>query len=65
MLRALIDIRTKNITEDMLIAASYAIAGLMKEDQLKEDNIIPKLNDPGLHFAITQTIKKTQNSKSE
>ena len=63
ILRALLDIRAKNITEDMLIAVSYAIAGLIKEDQLKEDNIIPKLNDPGLHFAITQAIKKIQISK--
>jgi malate dehydrogenase (oxaloacetate-decarboxylating) len=61
MLRALLDIRAKNITEDMLIAASYAIAGLIKEEQLKEDNIIPKLNDRRLYFAITQAIKKTQS----
>jgi malate dehydrogenase (oxaloacetate-decarboxylating) len=58
MLRGLIDNRIKNITEDMLIAVSYAIARLMKDDQLKEDSIIPKLNDPRLHFAITQAIKK-------
>ena len=49
----------------MLIAASYGIAGLIKDDQLKEDNIIAKLNDPRLHFAITQAIKKTQKSEYE
>ncbi|MBV9178234.1 MAG: hypothetical protein JO327_12305 [Nitrososphaeraceae archaeon] len=32
---------------------------MIKQDQLKEDYIIPKLNDPRLHFAITQAIKNT------
>jgi malate dehydrogenase (oxaloacetate-decarboxylating) len=59
MLRALLDNRIKSISEDMLIAVSYAIAGLIKQDQLKEDYIIPKLNDPRLHFTITHAIKNT------
>jgi malate dehydrogenase (oxaloacetate-decarboxylating) len=67
MLRALLDNRIKSISEDMLIAVSYAIAGLIKQDQLKEDYIIPKLNDPRLHFAITHAIKnahfKSMNKK--
>jgi malic enzyme len=49
----------------MLIAVSYAIAGLIKQDQLKEDYIIPKLNDLRLHFAITQAIKNIHISKSK
>jgi malic enzyme len=61
----LLDNRIRNITEDTLIAVSYAIAEIIKEDSLKEDNIIPKLNDPRLYFAITQVIKKIQSSKSE
>ena len=65
MLRALLDIRIKSIREDMLIAVSYAIAGLIKQDQLKEDYIIPKLNDLRLHFAITQAIKNIHISKSK
>jgi malate dehydrogenase (oxaloacetate-decarboxylating) len=65
MIRGLLDNRIRNITEDTLIAVSYAIAEIIKEDSLKEDNIIPKLNDPRLYFAITQVIKKIQSSKSE
>lgn len=57
MLRALLDNRIKSISEDMLIAVSYAIAGLIKQDQLKEDYIIPKINDPRLRFTITHAIK--------
>jgi malate dehydrogenase (oxaloacetate-decarboxylating) len=65
MIRGLLDNRIRNINEDMLIAVSYAIAELIKEDQLKEDNIIPKLNDPGLYFAITQAIKKIQTKNND
>ena len=62
MLRGLLDTRIKSISEDMLIDVSYAIAGLIKDDQLKENHIIPKLNDPRLRFAITQAMKKTHIS---
>lgn len=50
MIRGLLDNRFRNITKDMLIAVSYAIAEIIKEDSLKEDNIIPKLNDPAVIY---------------
>ena len=46
ILRALLDMRAKGLDEDMLVAASYAIASLVGVTHLKEDYIIPKVNDP-------------------
>jgi malate dehydrogenase (oxaloacetate-decarboxylating) len=66
VLRALLDMRAKGLDEDMLVAASYAIASLVEGPHLKEDYIIPKVNDPRILPIITQTLKdaiKTHMSK--
>ena len=66
VLRALLDMRAKGLDEDMLVAASYAIASLVEVTHLKEDYIIPKVNDPRILPIITQTLKdaiKTHMSK--
>jgi malate dehydrogenase (oxaloacetate-decarboxylating) len=57
VLRALLDMRAKGLDEDMLVAASYAIASLVEGTHLKEDYIIPKVNDPRILPIITQTLK--------
>jgi malate dehydrogenase (oxaloacetate-decarboxylating) len=57
VLRALLDMRAKGLDEDMLVAASYAIASLVERSQLKEDYIIPKINDPRILPIVTQTLK--------
>jgi malate dehydrogenase (oxaloacetate-decarboxylating) len=67
VLRALLDMRAKGLDEDMLVAASYAIASLVEGPHLKEDYIIPKVNDPRILPIITQTLKdaiKSHMSKS-
>jgi malic enzyme len=45
------------LDEDMLVAASYAIASLVEGPHLKEDYIIPKVNDPRILPIVTQTLK--------
>jgi malate dehydrogenase (oxaloacetate-decarboxylating) len=57
VLRALLDTRAKGLDEDMLVAASYAIASLVDRSQLTEDYIIPKVNDPRILPTVTDTIK--------
>jgi malate dehydrogenase (oxaloacetate-decarboxylating) len=57
VLRALLDMRAKGLDEDMLVAASYAIASLVEPSHLKEDYIIPKINDPRILPIVTQTLK--------
>ena len=57
VLRALLDMRAKGLDEDMLVAASYAIASLVDRSNLKEDYIIPKVNDPRILPIVTKTLK--------
>jgi malate dehydrogenase (oxaloacetate-decarboxylating) len=46
----------------MLVAASYAIASLVEKIHLKEDYIIPKVNDPRILPVVTQTLKEAIGS---
>ena len=56
-LRGLLDTRAKRINEDMLIAVAHAIAGLISNNELKEDYIIPRVNDLRLISTITRAVK--------
>jgi malate dehydrogenase (oxaloacetate-decarboxylating) len=58
VLRALLDTRAKGLDEKMLVTASYAIASLVENTHLKEDYIIPKVNDPRILPFVTETLKK-------
>lgn len=58
ILRALLDLRVRELNENVLVAISRALAGLVDERQLKEDFIIPKVNDPRIQPIITQTIRE-------
>jgi malate dehydrogenase (oxaloacetate-decarboxylating) len=62
ILRALLDTRAKGLDEDILVAASYAIASLVDRSQLTEDYIIPKVNDPRILPSVTDTIKEAIKS---
>ena len=56
--RALLDLRIKNIDENILIAVAQSIADLVDLKQLKEDYIIPKINDPRILPIVTKSIKE-------
>jgi malate dehydrogenase (oxaloacetate-decarboxylating) len=58
LLRSLLDLRAKNINEDMLVAVAYAIANLVDNKHLARDFIVPKVNDPRIMPAVTQTLKE-------
>ena len=58
VLRALLDTRARGLDEKMLVTASYAIASLVEITHLKEDYIIPKVNDPRILPIVTQTLKE-------
>lgn len=62
VLRALLDTRAKELDEKILVTASYAIASLVENTHLKEDYIIPKVNDPRILPFVTETIKKAIES---
>lgn len=65
VLRALLDTRAKLLDEDMLVTASYAIASLVEETHLKEDYVIPNVNDPRILPLVTQTLKEAIGSLKE
>ncbi len=56
--RALLDLRLKNIDEDILIAVAQSIANLVDSKLLREDYIIPKINDPRILPIVTNSIKE-------
>ena len=58
ILRSLLDLRVKLLEEDTLVAIADAIASLVEDTQLKEDYIIPKVNDPRILSIVTQTMKE-------
>ena len=58
ILRALLDLRANNLNEFMLVSVAYAIASLIEEVHLKDDYIIPKVDDPRILPIVTKTIKK-------
>lgn len=50
--------RASAITEDMKLAAASAIADLIDEDRLSEDNIIPSVFDKNVCKAVADAVKK-------
>lgn len=55
--RGALDARAKSITEKMKIAAAYAIAGLVSDEELSTEYIIPKPFDPRVAKAVAEAVK--------
>ena len=54
--RGAFDVRAKDINEEMKMAAAMAIAGIIPEDELNENNIIPKAFDPRVRDAVAAAV---------
>ncbi len=50
--------RASQITEEMKLAAALAIASLVPEDQLNEDNIMPEAFDPRVAETVSNAVKE-------
>lgn len=50
--------RAKQITEEMKLAAALAIAGLVPEEELNADNIMPQPFDPRVADAVSRAVKE-------
>jgi malate dehydrogenase (oxaloacetate-decarboxylating) len=57
ILRALLDLRVKNLGEDMLVSVATAIADMVDSNNLKYDYVIPKVNDPRLIRIVSDTLR--------
>jgi malate dehydrogenase (oxaloacetate-decarboxylating) len=49
--------RARQITEEMKLAAAFAIAGLVPEDELNEDNIMPEAFNPAVAEVVAEAVK--------
>ncbi|MBP3658419.1 MAG: NAD-dependent malic enzyme, partial [Oscillospiraceae bacterium] len=54
--RGAFDVRASDINEEMKLAAAQALAGLISEDELSTDYIIPKAFDPRVGPAVARAV---------
>ena len=54
--RGAFDVRARDINEEMKIAAAKAIAGVISDEELSEDNIIPKAFDERIKDAVSAAV---------
>ena len=56
--RGALDVRASDINDAMKIAAAHAIAGLVGDDELSRDNILPQAFDPRVGKAVAEAVRK-------
>ena len=56
--RGALDIRAKEINDEMKISAAYAIANMVSKEELNEENIIPKPFVKGIGQAVAEAVKE-------
>ena len=54
--RGAFDVRASDINEEMKVAAAMALAGLISDDELSEDYIIPAAFDPRVGPAVAKAV---------
>ena len=54
--RGAFDVRARDINEEMKIAAAYALAGLISDEELNENYIIPAPFDPRVKDAVAKAV---------
>ena len=54
--RGALDVRARDINDEMKIAAAYAIADLISDDELTPDYIIPAPFDPRVAPAVAKAV---------
>ena len=56
--RGALDVRARDINDEMKIAAAYAIADLIGDEELTEEYVIPKAFDDRVAPAVAEAVKK-------
>ncbi len=54
--RGALDVRASDINDEMKVAAAYALAGLVGEDELDADYILPAAFDPRVKDAVAKAV---------
>jgi malate dehydrogenase (oxaloacetate-decarboxylating) len=60
--RGALDVRAREITEEMKLAAAHAIADVIPEESLAEDYVIPSVFDERVAPAVAQTVAEAGRS---
>ena len=55
--RGALDVRARDINDEMKIAAAHALAGMVSEDKLSCDNILPQAFDEGVGETVAAAVK--------
>ena len=50
--------RAAQITEEMKLATAKAIAGLVSDEELNENNILPEAFDPRVAEVVSKAVKE-------
>ena len=56
--RGALDVRASDINDAMKVAAAYALAGLVSDEELNADYIIPAAFDPRVKDAVAKAVAK-------
>lgn len=57
VLRALLDLRVCNLTEDLMIAIAKSISELVDKEHLRTEYILPAIDDPRILPVVSKTVK--------
>ena len=58
-------VRASRITEEMKVAAAYAIAGIIPDEELNEGHIIPSVFHPGVAEAVAEAVGKAWTERKD
>lgn len=56
--RGVMDVRAREVNDEMKLAAAYAIAGLIGDEELREDYIIPSPLDKNVAVRVAEAVSK-------
>ncbi len=56
LFRGALDAKASDITDEMMVAASYGIAGAISESDLNEQNVLPLAVDHNAHKAVAKAV---------
>jgi malate dehydrogenase (oxaloacetate-decarboxylating) len=57
MLRALLDLRVRTLSEELLVAVAKGIADLVEQEHLRSDYILPPIDDPRVLPTVSEKLR--------
>jgi len=58
MLRALLDLKIRYLSEELLVAVATGIASLVEREHLRTDYILPPIDDPRILATVSEKLKE-------